>query len=617
MNTNHRFASALRLTEQGLALRRQFLTITPDRVNALCSVADYMSSVAPQMMREFYDFQFQFPETVRFFEQYAAQNHLSLSQLRTRLENAQLEYFLQIFREARAGGRFGLDFMEKRLVIGHLHNKINLPVKWYLGSYALYVELLKKYLLQSSEIDYEVACEAMAAILTVLLYDIQAVIDSFIVMLLSDLCVNTQRIEVTSASNDITDHFGEIRAAFSQAINETVQVGNRLERASSDLAATADQTKQVVSQIAAAIDEIARVSAHQAHQTIKTKESIQRLTDGIGAVTQGARSQAESVQQAMRVIERVGAAIRETSQHVAEMGRQSSQISEMIEVINQIAFQTNLYQSHGQSLPIGYTPAYPTHRRTTYARTKTHSGLETHRRRTPRTLQTRTQHPHRQTPPSPLPAQTRHTHPTSRPHRGRLANVHSQVAHLVSHRGTGRTHPSHARGQPSHAAFTVDPRPAGTAPPARRYARLSHAPRGSRVVSRDTGRGAVGASGATALPSAGGSAQGTASDGGACGRCATGAVEKRGFREALTAQGVRAGQRVVFVDEMRVGLIGQVRRRWTVRGVRLCQRVERSYEWRYLQVAVDRCRVRYGGVGRRVWGRRRQWRRCRNGVRWG
>jgi len=55
----------------------------------------------------------------------------------------------------------------------------------------------------------------------------------------------------------------------------------------------------------------------------------------------------------------------------------------------------------------------------------------------------------------------------------------------------------------------------------------------------------------------------------------------------LTAQGVRVGQRVVFVDEMRVRLIGQVRRRWTVRGVKLCQRVERSYKWRYLQVAVD------------------------------
>ena len=88
------------------------------------------------------------------------------------------------------------------------------------------------------------------------------------------------------------------------------------------------------------------------------------------------------------------------------------------------------------------------------------------------------------------------------------------------------------------------------------------------MASRDAGRCAVGASDGTALPSAGGSAQDTASDGGACGRCATGAVEKRGFREALTAQGVRAGQRVVFVDAMRVGLIGQVRRRWTARGVK-------------------------------------------------
>jgi transposase len=82
-------------------------------------------------------------------------------------------------------------------------------------------------------------------------------------------------------------------------------------------------------------------------------------------------------------------------------------------------------------------------------------------------------------------------------------------------------------------------------------------------------------------------AQTTASDGGACGRGAAGAVEKRGFRAALTAQGVRVGQRVVFVDALRVGLIGQVRRRWTVRGVKLCPRVERSSKWRDLQVAVD------------------------------
>jgi hypothetical protein len=55
----------------------------------------------------------------------------------------------------------------------------------------------------------------------------------------------------------------------------------------------------------------------------------------------------------------------------------------------------------------------------------------------------------------------------------------------------------------------------------------------------------------------------------------------------LTVQGVRLGQRVVFVDEMRVGLIGQVRRCWTARGVKVRQRVERQFKWRYLQMAVD------------------------------
>ena len=52
-------------------------------------------------------------------------------------------------------------------------------------------------------------------------------------------------------------------------------------------------------------------------------------------------------------------------------------------------------------------------------------------------------------------------------------------------------------------------------------------------------------------------------------------------------QGVRLGQRVVFVDAMQVGLIGQVRRRWTARGVKGRWRVSRRYVWRYLQGAVD------------------------------
>jgi methyl-accepting chemotaxis protein len=342
MHTAHSIGGSLHITEQGLALRKQFLRITPERVQALCAVSEYMEQVAPQLVREFYDFQFQFPETVYFFNQYAQQRGIPLSTLRQRLEQAQLQYFLEIFREAKRGGDFGTAFLEKRLRIGYIHNEINLPMKWYLGSYALYAELLKKYLLQSSELDPQLAHEAFTAILSVFLYDIQAVSDSFIVMLMRDLGVDTAQICVDSVTKDLTDYFGEIRRIFGNAIQETVQTGTQLERASQELAETATQTKLAVSQIASAIDQVARVTAHQAQQTAHTTESVRQLTAGIQEIAAGAQAQAQSVQRALLVIGRVGENIRKTSEHVAEMGRQSSQIGEMIEVINQIAFQTHL-----------------------------------------------------------------------------------------------------------------------------------------------------------------------------------------------------------------------------------------------------------------------------------
>lgn len=45
--------------------------------------------------------------------------------------------------------------------------------------------------------------------------------------------------------------------------------------------------------------------------------------------------------------------------------------------------------------------------------------------------------------------------------------------------------------------------------------------------------------------------------------------------------------RVGFFDEMRLGLHGMVRRVWGRRGVKVRQRLQIRYEWRYLVLAVD------------------------------
>jgi DDE superfamily endonuclease len=58
---------------------------------------------------------------------------------------------------------------------------------------------------------------------------------------------------------------------------------------------------------------------------------------------------------------------------------------------------------------------------------------------------------------------------------------------------------------------------------------------------------------------------------------------------------VTAGAPFGFADELRLGLRGMVRRVWGRRGVKVRRRLQLSYRWRYLFVAVD------GRAGRIYW----------------
>jgi hypothetical protein len=57
---------------------------------------------------------------------------------------------------------------------------------------------------------------------------------------------------------------------------------------------------------------------------------------------------------------------------------------------------------------------------------------------------------------------------------------------------------------------------------------------------------------------------------------------------------MRKGKQVAWADEMRLGLLGRVRRVWGIRGIKIRQKVECTYEWRYLSLAVD-------GVAGQLW----------------
>lgn len=72
-------------------------------------------------------------------------------------------------------------------------------------------------------------------------------------------------------------------------------------------------------------------------------------------------------------------------------------------------------------------------------------------------------------------------------------------------------------------------------------------------------------------------------------------MEKGGLTTALTEVGITHETTVAMGDEMRLGLIGQVRKRWCPKGHKLIQPIQVVYVWRYLILAID------GRVGRVYW----------------
>lgn len=64
-------------------------------------------------------------------------------------------------------------------------------------------------------------------------------------------------------------------------------------------------------------------------------------------------------------------------------------------------------------------------------------------------------------------------------------------------------------------------------------------------------------------------------------------MEKGGLTAQLAEAGCADAEGLYWGDEMRVGLIGQVRRVWAPRGVKITQAVEFKHEWAYLNLAVS------------------------------
>jgi methyl-accepting chemotaxis protein len=209
-------AERLGIDESSLEIRREFIRLGEEERSLLAGLVDWARSSAPQIAKEFYNWQFEFAPTRRFFELYAQGAGTPLSQLRQALERMQTEYFIQIFEGAEEN--WGVEYFERRLEAGARHDKINLPFKWYIGSYVEYQRLTSIHLRKAFKEPQE-AEAAEQAIFKVFNYDTQAIGDSFLMTTFESMGLSLGAIQ-TAPGADRTEHVDEIKQAMGLVIDQ-------------------------------------------------------------------------------------------------------------------------------------------------------------------------------------------------------------------------------------------------------------------------------------------------------------------------------------------------------------------------------------------------------------
>jgi hypothetical protein len=319
----------LRLTEENLMLRKRLLQLGAREIATLKKAQGWAHRVAPALIHELYDRQFRHPAVLEFLTHSAASRKVPIQEVRDRLEREQVKYFVSIFDEAASGGEFGLRYFENRLQIGRLHNQINLPSKWYLGTNVVFAELARKYLRRRLFWRPFLIRGVDEALQKVLNYDMQAVMDSFLLCLLDDLGFDAGRIDLPSARHDVSDGLNKFKEVMRSALG-TVQVADREMRGLSEaiqnttqaLLGGADEQSVALAEGATTLSKLAdrvRRAAGESERAAAIASSQSTLMAG-NSVDSG------------RTLDEVLTLFRKTSHEV----------SEITTVIDDLAFQTNL-----------------------------------------------------------------------------------------------------------------------------------------------------------------------------------------------------------------------------------------------------------------------------------
>ncbi len=354
-------AALYHITPENLALRRRFIGLDADVIALLDSLRPWADEVADDIAAELTEHAFAFPATAEFFDAYVAAKGISVGALRKGWHAAQAGHWRAIFAEPGTAQPFGTEYFEGLLRVGALHNQIDLPLKWFLGTYPMYLDAVVHALRNTPPViarseangpawrrrreaapDPAVLADAERAIRIVFNFDQQAITDAFYFDTFATLGVNLSEIQSRSSKHDLSDRGPELKATVNESLHLFIDSSQSMHEVFSQVRDSVEQTSHAMNGIAEASSEVARGAEQQAAMLQRNRELSDETSEATARARELGELGAQAVGSTNDVMQRVRVSGQEAQAGIEELARKSGQIGGILDTITGIADQTNL-----------------------------------------------------------------------------------------------------------------------------------------------------------------------------------------------------------------------------------------------------------------------------------
>ncbi len=339
--------------EDTLGDRLNFMKLDERALENLRAIKPLIMAELPGAIAEFYRQVRTFPETRKFF---SSDSHMEAAGSR------QIAHW-----EGISSGKFDRNYVHAVTKVGEIHARIGLEPRWYIGGYALLAQALIGAVLKARwpQSGYfakagpkaEVVAAEIGAMVKAIMLDMDFAISVYIAAsesarkqaeekaaAASSAVIGAVTGALTELANgnltfrmvdNLPPEYGQIVHDFNEAVT-------RLQDTMGVISTATEAIRSGTGEISHGSDDLSRRTEQQAASIEETAAALNQITDTVRQTADGAEQARNVVSTAKRDAETSGDVVRDAVSAMGQIEKSSQEISQIIGVIDEIAFQTNL-----------------------------------------------------------------------------------------------------------------------------------------------------------------------------------------------------------------------------------------------------------------------------------